>query len=39
MAHSRVMVEKKKHWHLKYQIQDPMILHAYELNVANTETG
>ena len=33
------MVEKKQQWNLKYQIQDPIILHVYELNIVNAETG
>ena len=33
------MAEKKKHWNLKYQIQDPIILQVYELNIMNAETG
>ena len=37
--HCRVMVEKKQYWNLKYQIQDPIILHVYELDTVNAETG
>ena len=37
--HSRVMVEKKQYWNLKCQIQDPIILHVYELDIVNAETG
>ena len=37
--HCRVMVEKKQHWNSKYQIRDPLILHVYQLNIVNTETG
>ena len=35
----RVMVEKKQHWNLKYQIQNPIILHVYKLNIVNAEAG
>ena len=28
--HCRVMVKKKQHWNLKYQIQDPIMIHVYE---------
>ena len=35
----RVMVEKKLHWNWKYQVQDPIYLHIYELNYVNAETG
>ena len=38
-VHCKVMVEKKQHWNLKYQIQDPIILHTYDLNIVNAETG
>ena len=37
--HCRVTVEKKQHWNLKYQIQDPIILDVYELNIVEVETG
>ena len=37
--HCRVMVEKKQYWNLKCQIQDPIILHVYELDIVNAETG
>ena len=37
--HCRVMVEKKQHWNLKYQKQNPVILHIYELNIVKAETG
>ena len=33
------MVEKKQYWNLKYQKQDPIILHVYEVNIVNAETG
>ena len=26
-------------WNLKYQIQDPIILHVYELNIVNAKTS
>ena len=31
------MVEKKQYWNLKYQIQDPIILHVYELNIVKDQ--
>ena len=37
-APCRDMVETKQHWNLKYQMQDPMTLHAYELNNVNAKT-
>ena len=37
--HCRLMVEKNQHWNLKYQIQDPIILYVYKLNILNAETG
>ena len=36
--HFSVMVEKKQRWNLKYQIQDPIILHVYELNITNVQS-
>ena len=38
-GHCRVVVEEKQHWDLKYQIQDPLILHVYKLNIVNAKTG
>ena len=32
-AQCSVMAEKKQQWNLKYQIQDPIILHVYQLNI------
>ena len=29
------MAENKQDWNLKYQIQDPIILHVYEFNIVN----
>ena len=38
-AQCRLMAENKQYWNLKYQIQDPIILHVYQLNIVNAETG
>ena len=32
------MLDTKQYWDLKYQIQDPIILHVYELNIVNVVT-
>ena len=33
------MAKKKLYWNLKYQIQDPIFPHEYELNIVNAETS
>lgn len=38
-AHYRVMGQKNQHHNLKYQIQDLVIFHVYELNIVYAETG
>ena len=32
------MLDTKQDWDLKYQIQDPIILRVYELNIVNAVT-
>ena len=36
---SIAMAKKKLYWNLKYQIQDPIFPHEYELNIVNAETS
>ena len=36
---SIVMAKKKLYWNLKYQVQDPIFPHEYELNIVNAETS